>query len=284
MEKKSSQKTSWKLIVLVIVIIAIILAVICFWYFQIKKPHNTAVSEFNVAAEQVNIANDELDNTISSAQAILDSGEPAYDEEVINAITVAISEAEQEKRIVPALPDKTADIKAATEKLVLPLDYASAISNINEKKDALENSIKQMKQITNSSEEFVILRLQGIEGISACQAATEEHDPNGMLHKQGGYTTVVYFSSPWINQDEVYGNDIVEKGTECGGGIEVYSSVDDAENRNAYLAAFDGAGMLNPGSHTVLGTIVIRTSSLLTATQQNELTQAISDKLLEFQE
>jgi hypothetical protein len=42
--------------------------------------------------------------------------------------------------------------------------------------------------------------------------------------------------------------------------------------------------MLNPGSHTVLGTIVIRTSSLLTATQQNELTQVISGKLLEIQE
>lgn len=282
MEKKSSQKTSWKLIVLVIVIIAIIVAGICFWYFQIKKPHDTAVSKFNVAAEQVNIANDELDNTISSAQAVLNSGEPAYDEAVINAITVAISEAEQEKRIIPALPDKTSDIKTATEKLVLPLDYTSAISNINEKKDALENSIKQMTQITNPSEEFVILRLQNIDNISACQAVTEEHDPNGNLNKQGGYTAAVYFSSPLINQDEVYGNDIIDKGTDCGGCIEVYPTAIDAENRNTYLSSFDGAGILNSGSHTILGTIIIRTSSKLTATQQNELTQAISDRLLEF--
>ncbi|RGC24774.1 hypothetical protein DWX41_21200, partial [Hungatella hathewayi] len=62
-----------------------------------------------------------------------------------------------------------------------------------------------------------------------------------------------------------------------------FSSHAHAEKRNTYLSAFDGAGMLNPGSHTVLGTIVIRTSDKLTATQQNEFTQKISDKLLELQ-
>lgn len=270
--------------ILLIVFILIIVAGICFWYFKIKKPHDEAVLQFNAAADQVNTINAGLDNAISSAQSVLDANEPAYDQAAINNLTVAISEAEQGKRIVPEIPEKTTDITTATKKMLEPLDYSSFITNINEKKLALEHSIKQMKQITNPSEDFVVLRLQGIEGISACQTVTEEHDPNGMLNKQGGYTAVVYFSSPWIDQDEVYGNDIVEKGTECGGGIEVYASVDDAENRNAYLASFDGAGMLNPGSHTVLGTIVIRTSSLLTATQQNELTQVISGKLLEIQE
>lgn len=279
--KKKSGHLKW---ILLFVLIFLIAAGICFWYLRIKKPHDEAVSRFIAAANQVNTINADLDNTISSAQSVLNANEPAYDQAAINNLTVAVSEAEQGKRIVPEIPEKTTDITTATEKMLEPLDYSSFITNINEKKSALEHSIKQMKQITNPSEDFVVLRLQGIEGISACQTVTEEHDPNGMLNKQGGYTAVVYFSSPWINQDEVYGNDIVEKGTECGGGIEVYASVDDAENRNAYLASFDGAGMLNPGSHTVLGTIVIRTSSLLTATQQNELTQVISSKLLEIQE
>ena len=162
------------------------------------------------------------------------------------------------------------------------MDYSSHITNITEKKAALEDSIQQMKQITNPTGDFVIQRLQGIDGISACQAVTEDHDPNGNLNKQGGYTAAIYFSSPWINQDEVYGNDIVEKGTDGGGCVEVYASVEDAESRNTYLSAFDGTGFLNPGSHEVLGTTVIRTSATLTATQQNTLTQAISDKLLEL--
>ncbi len=53
--------------------------------------------------------------------------------------------------------------------------------------------------------------------------------------------------------------------------------------RDSYLASFDGAGMLNSGSHKVLGTIVIRTSTKLTATQQNEFTNNITNKLLELQ-
>lgn len=284
MEKASNKKTTtWKIAVLIIAIIAIIIAGICFWYFQIKKPHDVAVSEFNAAAEQVSEKNTELDNAISAAQAVLDANETAYDEATINDITVAISDANLEKRVLPELPDKTNDIKAATAELLEPLDYSASIANIADKKKALEDSIKQMKQITNPSGDFIIQRLQGIEGVSACQAVTEDHDPNGNLNKQGGYTAAIYFSSPWINQDEIYGSDIVDKGTDCGGCVEVYASVEDAESRNTYLSAFDGAGLLNSGSHTVLGTLVIRTSPSLTATQQNDLTQAISDKLLELQ-
>lgn len=270
--------------IILFMLILLIIAGICFWYFKIKKPHDEAVLQFHSAVEYVDAANADLDNAVDSARSVLDSNEPVFDQATINDMTVAISEAEQGKRTVPDLPEKTFDITEVTEKLLEPIDYSSFIANISEKKTALENSIKQMKQVTNPSEEFVVLRLQGIDGVFACQSATEDHDPNGMLNKQGGYTAAVYFSSPWINQDEVYGNDIVEKGTECGGCVEVFASIEDAENRNAYLASFDGAGMLNPGSHTVLGSLVIRTSTILTATQQNDLTQAISARLLEIQE
>ena len=77
-----------------------------------------------------------------------------------------------------------------------------------------------MKQITNPNEDFVIQHLKGIPNISGYQAVTEDHDPNGNLNKQGGYTSTVYFSTPLIDQSSVYGNDIVDKGTESGGAIE----------------------------------------------------------------
>jgi Lamina-associated polypeptide 1C (LAP1C). len=284
MPKSKTRKRFSKLCILIIILIAILATGVCYWYFQIKKPHDNAVSEFNTAVKQVKQKNEELDNIIQSAQIILDSGEPAYDETTINDITIAISDARLEKREIPELPAKTDEITASTAKLLKPLDYSSIINNINEKKSVLENSIKQMKQITNPSGDFIIQRLQGIETIFACQAVTEEHDPNGNLNKQGGYTSATYFSSPLINQDEILGNDIVDKGTDCGGCVEVYSSINDAEARNAYLATFDTAGFLNSGSHTVLGTLVIRTSPQLTATQQNELTQAITNNLLELRE
>ncbi len=263
--------------------IAIIVIGICVWYFQVKNPHDLAETKFNAAVKEVDAKNTELTSAMNDAQKILDKKEAVYDNTTKEAFITALSDAKAAQRKIPDLPKKTADINAETKKLSEPLDYSSVINAISEKQTAYQNSVLQMKQITNPNEDFVIQRLKGIPNISGYQAVTEDHDPNGNLNKQGGYTSTVYFSTPLIDQSSVYGNDIVDKGTECGGAIEVYASEEDAEKRDSYLASFDGAGMLNSGSHKVLGTIVIRTSTKLTATQQNEFTNNITNKLLELQ-
>lgn len=263
--------------------IAIIVIGICVWYFQVKKPHDLAETKFNAAVKEVEAKNTELTSAMSDAQKILDKKEAVYDNTTKEAFITALSDAKAAQRKIPDLPKKTADINAETKKLSEPLDYSSVINAISEKQTAYQNSVLQMKQITNPNEDFVIQRLKGIPNISGYQAVTEDHDPNGNLNKQGGYTSTVYFSTPLIDQSSVYGNDIVDKGTECGGAIEVYASEEDAEKRDSYLASFDGAGMLNSGSHKVLGAIVIRTSTKLTATQQNKFTNNITNKLLELQ-
>ena len=263
--------------------IVIIVIGICVWYFQVKKPHDLAETKFNAAVKEVEAKNTELTSAMNDAQKILDKKEAVYDNTTKEAFITALSDAKAAQRKIPDLPKKTADINAETKKLSEPLDYSSVINAISEKQTAYQNSVLQMKQITNPNEDFVIQRLKGIPNISGYQAVTEDHDPNGNLNKQGGYTSTVYFSTPLINQSSVYGNDIVDKGTECGGAIEVYASEEDAEKRDSYLASFDGAGMLNSGSHKVLGTIVIRTSTKLTATQQNKFTNNITNKLLELQ-
>lgn len=263
--------------------IAIIVIGICVWYFQVKKPHDLAETKFNAAVKEMEAKNTELTSAMNDAQKILDKKEAVYDNTTKEAFITALSDAKAAQRKIPDLPKKTADINTETKKLSEPLDYSSVINAISEKQTAYQNSVLQMKQITNPNEDFVIQRLKGIPNISGYQAVTEDHDPNGNLNKQGGYTSTVYFSTPLINQSSVYGNDIVDKGTECGGAIEVYASEEDAEKRDSYLASFDGAGMLNSGSHKVLGTIVIRTSTKLTATQQNKFTNNITNKLLELQ-
>lgn len=263
--------------------IAIIVIGICVWYFQMKNPHDLAETKFNAAVKEVEAKNTELTSAMNDAQKILDKKEAVYDNTTKEAFITALSDAKAAQRKIPDLPKKAADINAETKKLSEPLDYSSVINAISEKQTAYQNSVLQMKQITNPNEDFVIQRLKGIPNISGYQAVTEDHDPNGNLNKQGGYTSTVYFSTPLIDQSSVYGNDIVDKGTECGGAIEVYASEEDAEKRDSYLASFDGAGMLNSGSHKVLGTIVIRTSTKLTATQQNEFTNNITNKLLELQ-
>lgn len=281
-ERKRHMKKKKTLLGL-IAAIAIIVIGICVWYFQVKKPHDLAETKFNAAVKEVEAKNTELTSAMNDAQKILDKKEAVYDNTTKEAFITALSDAKAAQRKIPDLPKKTADINAETKKLSEPLDYSSVINAISEKQTAYQNSVLQMKQITNPNEDFVIQRLKGIPNISGYQAVTEDHDPNGNLNKQGGYTSTVYFSTPLIDQSSVYGNDIVDKGTECGGAIEVYASEEDAEKRDSYLASFDGAGMLNSGSHKVLGTIVIRTSTKLTATQQNEFTNNITNKFLELQ-
>lgn len=134
--------------------------------------------------------------------------------------------------------------------------------------------------LINPSEQFVIKKLSELDIITGIEAATEDHDPNNRLHKQGGYTSAVYFTTTYLDPSTVYGETIIDKGTDGGGQIEVYENVTDAEKRNSYLENMDGVISLT-GSHTILGSMVIRTSNKLTATQQKELEKIIIDKFME---
>lgn len=83
----------------------------------------------------------------------------------------------------------------------------------------------------------------------------------------------------------VAGADLVAKGTDAGGCVKVYKTVEDAKKRNDYLSAFDGLPtVINPGAHYVYGTVVIRVAASLTASQQNALTQKIYEKLIEIKD
>lgn len=147
----------------------------------------------------------------------------------------------------------------------------------------LENSKKQYKQVVNPSEEFVMQRILTVDDVADARAVTEDQDPNENLHKAGGYTSTIYFESKTVNQSDVYvsgeyADVLIDKGTDAGGAIEVYENVEDAEKRRDYLATFDGTIFAN-GTHTVIGTVLVRTSNELTATQQKELEQKVIDAL-----
>ena len=81
----------------------------------------------------------------------------------------------------------------------------------------------------------------------------------------------MYFSHVNVDQSGVFGDSLIDKGTDAGVQVEVYAPPEDAAKRDSYLAAFDGSAF-SSGSHTVIGTCVIRTSNELKASQQNELT------------
>jgi hypothetical protein len=229
--------------------------------------------DFNLAVSELEQKNTSLDAVFSSAQDVLDSGKTALDASLFTTLQTTISEVRESKTLPLPIPETTAEILAAIEAMKI-IDYSDNINEIITAQTNLSNSIIQYEQVTNPTGDFVINRIKNIETIVDIQGVTEDNDPNGNLNKQGGYTSTTYFSSSLIDQASVYGDSLIDKGTDAGGGIEVYATVEDANKRNDYLAGFDG-GMFASGSHVVLGTVVIRTSDELTATQQNELTAQI---------
>lgn len=277
---KGTNKKTKIIIVAVAVVVASAVAISC-WYFVYEKPHSEAVATFNSAVSEVELKNTELNAAIESAQAVIDSGKPSFDSAALLDVETIVTTTRTLLREVPDIPSGTEDIKVAAEELSKPLDYSDQISSLKEKQTALENGIKQFEQVTAPTEKFIVERLQGLPTITGISAVTEDNDPNGKLNKSGGYTSTVYFADSQVDQEKAIGETIIDKGVSGGGGVEVYSTVEDAEKRNTYLAAFDG-GILSSGSHHVVGTVLVRTSDTLTATQQSDLEKQIIDKLIEL--
>lgn len=236
-----------------------------------------AQDAFKAASSALDEKNSEVDAAIADLQTVMGSEIKPLDEATITAADGAISAAQGAKITAPSMAGDTDAIKEQTAELE-KVDYSKELEGIAKAKTDLQNSIKQREQVTNPSEAFVIQRLTGIEHIDTPTAVTEDHDPNGQLNKQGGYTATVYFVSDLVDQSVVVGDNVIDKGTDGGGAVEVYSDESSAEKRDQYLGALDG-GILSSGSHTVCGTCVIRTSNNLAASQQKDLEAAMIEAL-----
>lgn len=263
----------------------IIIATVLFFAFAGCKSESLIQAEENFTQAQTALEakNAELDTLIAEAQDVIDQDETALDDSCAPALETAISQAKAARTDTLEMPKKEEEIVQAAEEMNA-VDYTAVTDGITQSKEALETSIRQYKQVDNPSEAFVIERLTGIEHIKDISAVTEDNDPNGHLGKQGGYTAAVYYSDDRIDLDTgIYGTTVIEQATDGGGCIEVYANVDDAKSRDTYLAGFDG-GIFASGSHTVIGTVVVRTSDELTASQQKEMEADLIAALTEIRE
>ncbi len=229
----------------------------------------SAIDKYDTAKSTAEDKNAELDTAVSDAEALIAEGSTALDATLIPTLETAISETKAVKMEIPAMPETADEIAAVTDELD-QIDYTDALENLAAMKTNLENSIKQYALVDAPAESYIIECLGKVPNVADISAATEDNDPNGNLNKAGGYTAQVYFSSDLIDQDSVPGSTVIEKGTECGGSIEVCPTAEEAENRNNYLGTFDGT-IFASGSHSVIGTVVVRTSDELTASQQKEM-------------
>lgn len=273
--------------------------------------YNEQVARYNEAVESVKEENKLVVTELGNAQTVINGNGEPYDGATLLDLKNAIAELESTKVDDPASLEEESTVEvdaemsrdeldqvkedvmersAQLEEKTVPdppsaPDYANAIEGLRDALQLYQMSVQSLNQITAPADEFVIERLQGVDTITKIEAVTEEHDPNGQLNKQGGYIGCVYFRDSQIGADSLYledgEEDVIEIGTAGGGAIEIFQTAEEAEARNQYLAGFDGAGFLSPGSHQVEGTLVVRTSDNLTATQQNELTEKIVAALID---
>ncbi len=267
----------------IIAIIAILLVISSgsAYYFLSYVPHQEAVTSYNKAVKKVKATNKTLQVAIDEAEKLVKSNQQPLDAKSLDNLKATIKAANNDLRKIPKMSDKTEAIKEQAEELNQSLDYSASIQSLTDSSTAYTNSVKQLTQFTNPNQSFVEERLKEVDTVTGVQSVTEANDPNGNLNKQGGYTASIYFTDSQVTE-AVEGADIVAKGTDAGGNIEVYKTAEEAQVRNTYLSTFDGLGLLNPGSHYVYGTVVIRTSSHLTASQQTTLTEKIYNKLIEL--
>ncbi len=279
---------------------------------ETAKTCNEAIGQYNEKAKEVIAANDELEAVITSAQELVDCGETPYEGAKITTLSNSIKDARNNEAATPELmeiiPENPADpdmekagksdIEAATAALIsddeqnnnlakkamtemeglsVP-DYSGYINTLNTQSKELEDSYAIQKQITAPSEDWVITRLGRVADVANIAPVTEENDPNGNLNKPGGYTSTVFFGTPLLGTESLTGDVLIDEGTSGGGAVETYATVEDAESRNSYLGSFDGS-ILASGSHTALGTMVVRTSNDLKASQQETLTNAIVEAM-----
>ena len=276
-------KKKTKLIIVVVVVVIAVIAGSLGAYFGYFKPHKEAVEAYNVVVSDIQEKNNQLDGEIKKLQELVDNEDKPLDETTIDAAKEALKNAGASKIVIGEMPKATKDILSRTKELSTPVDYSDELTALSTAYTNLENSKKQYKQVVNPSEEFVMQRILTVDDVADARAVTEDQDPNGNLHKAGGYTSTIYFESKTVNQSDVYvsgkyADVLIDKGTDAGGAIEVYENVEDAEKRRDYLATYDGTIYAN-GTHTVIGTVLVRTSNELTATQQKELEQKVIDAL-----
>jgi len=155
---------------------------------------------------------------------------------------------------------------------------------------AAEDSIQLQKQVVAPEDAFVMERLERLETVTAMDAVTTENDPNHMLNQPDGYIGCIYFSDSRVNRKTIGADDDarpIQMGFVGGGAIEIFATVEEAESRNAQLKMFENTtqhteeqtSYFEPGAHGVIGSIVIRTSNVLSKEQQTELLAQIIEVL-----
>lgn len=140
-----------------------------------------------------------------------------------------------------------------------------------------ETNLADKNKVTESNYTvaYVMECLKHVPSITAIEVDNTNHDEFSGLDS---CLASIFFSSSLVNQEEVYGETVLEKGTAGGGSIDVFLNNEDALDRNEYLSRYDNT-ILQAGTHVVVDSLVIRLSIELDEESHKELFDNIVDTI-----
>ena len=256
MKNTKKEIISYKALVVIIVVAVLTVVSIAFYTTKIR-PIRVATKEYNEMVERYNANVDIYNNKVCEVSVENIDGMPEKMYEIRTEDTGFFAAAK-------ALAHHNSSDKIMQD-----------IKIIKESNVLLEKNIKIVDQIKAPDEKWVISRIARIWDIIGIEAVTDETDINRMLGKPEGYISCIYFDARIIDKSTIPGSTVAERGTDGGGAIEIYDSLEKAKNRCDYLSQFDGT-VLYSGSYAIVGTMVIRTSYKLSNEEQFELTDKIT--------
>ena len=325
-EKKSISRKA--IIIVSIVVVALMAGIVSLYFSYIKPEHECAIanylktvqeytvalSSYDAKCEQFESVNARLENEITELQDVISYDDEPYDKDTIILANDAINQGKVAIQEVPVLDfereikqvddffflqingikeqdaivkDRMEKLNKLTEEMIVP-DYTEVITVIHTAQTNLENSIRQLEQVTDPTEAFVLGRIMEIKekaGMVDVIALTEDTDTENLIGKSGWYTSKIIFRHKDVKHHGLDSGlkNLAEIGNPAGGCIETYETVEDAERRDAELEDMEGT-VRSPGEHCVCGTIVVRVSEDMKTSTQKDLLEMIVDALLRLED
>ncbi|MDO5475758.1 MAG: hypothetical protein Q4F43_01440 [Eubacteriales bacterium] len=210
-------------------------------YNAAAQAYNEKIVPYNEAAAATAASNEELQEVLDAARAVLAEKKEAYEPKTHKTLREKIKKAEKAFVDVPVQIEpfearkaaggfRRADLEAqkaeaetakqaveeAEEKIppvpALP-DYTGLIREVQDAQKNYTDSVRKLANVTAPSDSFVTERLQEIRTVVQTGAVTADHDPNGLLGAAGGYTGCVYFLDKGVDRSLLPQDAFAEEGS-----------------------------------------------------------------------
>lgn len=217
------------------------------------KKYNKAVSQYNDTLDKYNESTSK-----SSVENLKDCAAPADKLDMVS--------------------ERREDIKNSIESGNSVTSIKKDTKTINNWIDNLNNAILVSEQLYKPECEWVQKKIESVEQVNDSGIVVTQEDIVKYMGQDSGCIGIVYFGLDIIDANTVNGDNIISKGTDAGGSVEIFDSLEAARNRCEYLGQFDNT-YLYSGSYALVGTMVIRISYKLDSEKQLEITSKLCEQM-----